>query len=92
MPEVGMTRTVSIPSLLAEMKRERVDILKLDIESRVRRALGLGVMEWSCGWTCSSSFTDRIASGLHGRLYEGVGGDEAISKKGDKNMAVRVAA
>ncbi len=81
LPEVGMTRTVSIPSLLAEMKRERVDILKLDIEGAERDVLGLGVMDRQGGHALRRASRPH-RPGLHGRLYEGVGGDEAIPEEG----------
>ncbi len=92
LPEVGMTQTVSIPSLLAKMNRDRVDILKLDIEGAERDVL-----------LASASWIDRIGMlfvELHDRIVPGCTdaymkaseGMQRFPKRGDKNVAVRVAA
>jgi FkbM family methyltransferase len=92
LPEVGMTRTVSIPSLLAQMKRERVDILKLDIEGAER-----DVLSGSASWIDKVDMLfvelhDRIVPGCTDAYMKASEGMKRFPKKGDKNVAVRVAA
>ncbi len=86
---IGMTRTLSIPTLMAEYKMDRIDILKLDIEG-AEQAVFSSSAEWidKVGMLYVE-LHDRIKAGCTEAYLAASSGMTQIPKTGEKHIAIR---